>query len=83
MRINPIGSNMTELTTDTHIVLFSYSTPVAYEDKGTSKCYRTSKKWSRTTSKHINKWLDGRTYEEVEQKVCDRLTNVWTIPRIA
>lgn len=74
MKLKPIGSNMTQLTTSEHIILFSYRTAVAFEDKGTNKCYRTSKKWSKTTSRHINKWLDGRTGEEVSQDVCDGLT---------
>jgi hypothetical protein len=73
MRIQNIGSNMTEVTTDKYVVLVSYSTPVAYKDKSNGRCYRSSKKWSSTTSKHINKWLDGRKAEEVEQSVLDSI----------
>ncbi len=40
-------------------VLVSYETPVAmytpYEPQ--EGLYRTSKKWSATTTRHINKWL--------------------------
>lgn len=55
MRIKPIASNMTELLlNDGTQVLFSYQTPVASWSNG--QFYKTDKKWSVTTSKHINKW---------------------------
>ena len=58
MQLQPIASNMTQLDlSDGTSVLFSYKTPVAcLSDNG---YYRTSKKWSVTTSRHINKWLGG------------------------
>ena len=72
MKLNPIASNMTELTLlDGTKVLFSYKTPVAAQVNGTY--VRTSKKWSMTTSKHINKWLDGVKAEEAEQPFFDTL----------
>ena len=62
IEINPIGSNMTELTVAGKTILFSYKTPVAgYDDQG---AFRTDEKFSVTTSKHINKYLGkgvGRT----------------------
>lgn len=76
MRLKPIGSNMTQIETDQHIVLFSYETPVAFQHKATGKYYRTSKKWSTTTSKHINKWLEGINATEVDQTECDRLPSL-------
>lgn len=72
MKLNPIASNMTELTLlDGTKVLFSYKTPVAAQVNGTY--VRTAKKWSMTTSKHINKWLDGVKAEEAEQPFFDTL----------
>ncbi len=61
MTLNPIAPNMTELVlgTDT-LVLFSYKTPVAARyttPDGKIKFIRTNKLWSKTTSRHINKWL--------------------------
>jgi hypothetical protein len=57
MRIKPIASNMTELLlNDGTQVLFSYETPVACFQN--NKFYKTSHKWSRTTSKHIGKWAN-------------------------
>ena len=56
MKINPIASNMTEATlANGDLVLFSYKTPVAARVGG--KFFRTTYKWSMTTSRHINKWL--------------------------
>lgn len=66
MKIRPIGSNQTELSTGDKTVLFSYQTPVAANVGG--KFYRTAQRWSVTTSKHINRWLDGAQAEERPQE---------------
>ena len=72
MKFIQIASNMTELTLENGIrVLFSYSTPVACESVG--KRYRTDKKWSQTTSRHINAWLGGAEAEEVPQEFFENL----------
>lgn len=75
MKIRNIGSNMTELWLHdgNTRVLFSYSTPVASWQAGVG-CFRTAKHWSVTTSKHINKWLAGRTASEKPQEFFDDLT---------
>lgn len=59
MKIKPIASNMTELLlNDGTQVLFSYQTPVAVIKRDQClQTIQTSKKWSVTTSKHINKWF--------------------------
>jgi len=55
MKLTPIQSNMTELTLNNGTqVLFSYQTPVACWIDG--QFYKTEKKWSNTTTRHINKW---------------------------
>ena len=75
MKLNSIASNMTELTcNDGTKILFSYQTPVACNIKGSY--YKTSKKWSQTTSKHINKWLDGVIAGQAEQEFFDNLVNI-------
>ena len=57
MKLKPIASNMTELTLANGTqVLFSYETPVASWENG--QFYKTEKFWSKTTSRHINKWTD-------------------------
>lgn len=74
MKIRNIGSNMTELETEKATVLFSYSTPVAACIHDGSGFFRTAKRWSVTTSKHISKWLDGRNATEKPQEFFDALT---------
>lgn len=71
MNLKQLGSNKTELEIKGARVLFSYSTPVACESVG--KLYRTSKKWSNTTTRHINSWLEGSAAEEVSQEFFDNL----------
>ena len=66
MNLRPIASNMTELVTNGCTVLFSYETPVAAYTP-TQGYVRTSKKWSVTTSKHINKWLRSQDAEAEER----------------
>ena len=63
MELKQIGSNQTTLTLQIQTskgkdftVLFSYSTPVAAQLPDGSYV-QTAKKWSQTTTKHINKWL--------------------------
>jgi hypothetical protein len=73
LQLKPLASNMTLLETPAHIVLFSYATPVASFDKGNYSFNRTAKKWSMTTTRHINKWLDGAKAIEQPQTYFDDL----------
>lgn len=58
MKLNPIGLNMTEVEVNENVtIFFSYKTPVAAFVSGEGYL-KTEKKWSVTTSRHINKWLD-------------------------
>lgn len=72
MKLKPIGKNVSELTLNNGtVVLFSYQTPVA-------ACYaggfiRTDKDHSKTTSKHITQWLEGRKATTVAQNMLDAL----------
>ena len=63
MKLKNIGSNQTELDLGFAQVFFSYETPVAARLTDGS-LVRTDQWYSATTSKHINKWLQG----------CDALT---------
>jgi hypothetical protein len=56
MKLRPIGPNVNEVTVGELTVLFSYQTPVAAFVPGEGYLV-TDKKWSKTTSRHINKWL--------------------------
>ena len=73
MKVKNVGSNMTELVTDGCTVLFSYETPVAAYTP-TQGYVRTAHKWSQTTTRHINKWLDGINADEMPQAFFDSLT---------
>ena len=56
MQLTPIAPNMTEIETSEARILFSYRTPVAAYVFGRGYV-KTEKKWSVTTSRHINKWM--------------------------
>ena len=71
MQLKPIASNMTQLDLNGYQILFSYQTHVAcLSDNG---YYRTATKWSSTTTRHINKWLDGVLAKEQPQSFFDEL----------
>ena len=74
MKLKTIGSNMTELNFNGISVLFSYETPVAgWDNKG---AFRTDTSYSRTTSKHINKYLGGGDIgRKVSQEYITALTS--------
>ena len=72
MQLTPIASNMTEVETSEARILFSYRTPVAAYVFGEG-FVKTEKWWSVTTSRHINKWIDGGTAKEVAQTYLDKL----------
>ena len=71
MRIEQEGSNQTVVIVDNANILFSYETPVAAIIDG--DYYKTEKKWSRTTTRHINDWLDGDEATEKPQEFFDNL----------
>ena len=75
LSLEPIGSNMTLLYTSNATILFSYRTPVAAMmwNDGNRRLIRTETFYSVTTSKHINKWIDGRDCETVPQETIDNL----------
>ena len=74
MKLKLIASNMIEISINSvGTILFSYETPVAaYTPNGT---FRTSKKWSSSTSRHINTWLhkNGLIAKEAPQEFFDNL----------
>ena len=72
MKLYQKGSNMTELDLGFAQVFFSYETPVAARlTDGT--LVRTDQWYSATTSKHINKWLNGCDSLRVSQYRIDCL----------
>jgi len=75
MKIKQLGSNQVEVVIPGKArVLFSYNTPVAafIEGRGWVK---TNRFYSKTTSKHINEYLQGLEYETVDQAELDELVS--------
>jgi hypothetical protein len=74
MKLSKLGPNTTELDlANGTTVLFSYKTAVAAYVVGRG-LLKTSKHYSKTTSKHLGQWLEGRDAEEVDQSELDALT---------
>jgi hypothetical protein len=72
IRLKPVGANVTELELGDAYILFSYKTPVAAWVSGRGYM-RTSEKFSKTTTKHINQWLDGAIAREVPHSEIEAL----------
>ena len=73
MKLTPIAANQTQLNlNDGTEVFFSYKTPVAAKLPNYDYI-RTATKWSSTTTRHINKWLEGVTAATVDQSILDSL----------
>jgi hypothetical protein len=80
MKIKQLASNMTLLSlSDGSEVMFSYETPVAGHNS--LFAFRTTEKYSATTTKHINKYLRGlpvnfttSVEEYSEQQISDMVT---------
>ena len=73
MILRQLGANQTELSFNNGTSLFfSYETPVAAQLPN-FEYIKTATKWSKTTTRHINKWLDGVTAKEVKQDVLNNL----------
>jgi len=80
MRVKNHGSNQTIVEDKGCSVLYSYETPVALIVGSNNRAYKTDRKWSVTTSKHINQWLrkegfDPKSQEEVTLISQDTLDN--------
>ena len=83
MKIKQLASNMTELEIGPITVLFSYSTPVAgfnpTHGPNDTGHFKTTEKYSRTTTKHINKYfreewgINPLSVKEVDQTYIDGL----------
>ena len=73
MKLKRVGYNQTVLTMPNKTeVLFSYETPVAAQ-LPSGDYVRTEQKFSRTTTRHISKWLEGVNALEVSQEVINNI----------
>jgi hypothetical protein len=71
IKANPIGPNQTEVRIGDKTLFFSYQTLVALNNG--YKFFRTNERYSVTTSKHINRWLDGANAESIPQADLERM----------
>lgn len=67
MRLSSIGGNATEVEIAGVAILFSYAQPVAAMLPGRG-FVRTDKKYSVTTTKHVNAWTPGGSEELPDEK---------------
>jgi hypothetical protein len=76
IRLEPLGSNRTLLHINDGLeILFSYSTPVAGFSRTHGGYFKTTTFWSRTTSRHINQYLDGAEAKELRQEEISAMIN--------
>jgi hypothetical protein len=84
MELKQLGPNMTELIFKGVSLLFSYETPVAgykHQRGSVSGLFKTERKYSRTTTRHINKYLkeewdvDPKSVEIVSQDYIEGLVS--------
>lgn len=79
MKVRIVGPNQTEVILSDRSLFFSYETLVGLRLSGVGY-FRTSTKYSKTTSRHVNQWLDGVAAKEVEQ---DELEQLAEAPAVA
>ena len=73
MKLTPIAANRTQLNlNDGTEIFWSYETPVAAKLPNYDYI-RTATKWSTTTTKHINQWLEGVHAKTVDQEILNNL----------
>ena len=78
MKIKIIGANQTEVILADHYetqIFFSYEQAVCV--RNADGCFVTTEKYSRTTSKHINKWIANLSniIKMVPQSEIDNMVN--------
>ena len=78
MKLKQIGANQTEVQLSDHYetqIFFSYEQAVCV--RNSDGCFVTDKKYSQTTSGHINKWVSGLSniIKMVPQSEIDNLVN--------
>ena len=78
MKIKLLGANQTEVQLSDHYetqIFFSYEQAVCV--RTADGCFVTTEKYSRTTSKHINKWVSGLSniIKMVPQSEIDNIVN--------
>lgn len=71
MKLRVLGPNQTEVEADVAVVLFSYNVPVAA--KIADEYFTVDRKYSTTTTRHINAWINGSKTTPRNQRFFDNL----------
>ncbi len=75
MKLKRTGYNQTVVSHNNGVeVFFSYDTPVAGRSAD-YEYFRTEDYYSKTTSRHINKYLEGVNATKVSQDIIDNLAS--------
>ena len=75
MKLERLGASKTLLTLSSGSqVFYSYNTPVAIQHSS-GRLFQTMEHYSRTTSKHISQFLNGRKAEKVEQSFINQFVS--------
>ena len=76
MKLERLGTSKSLLTLSSGSEIFySYNTPVAFQ-MHSGEIFKTEEYYSRTTSKHITQYLNGREAEAVPQSMINQLVGV-------
>jgi hypothetical protein len=67
VKLKRVTLSMTEVEMGDLTILFSYQTPVACHIQGRG-FFRTSEKYSNTTTRHVNTWLKIENASRAEEK---------------
>ena len=75
IKLNPIGTNQTEIDLGSKILFFSYQSLVGVADDEHNALYLSKMaEFSRTTKKHVNNWIENHLH--ITEK-----TEIKTIPQ--
>ena len=71
--LKTLRKNKKELIGKNIHILFSYETPVAYYDVLSDQYFVTDEHYSKSTTQHINSWVDKSRVKQCSQDVLDNL----------
>ncbi len=66
-KVISVGANQVIISTDSGSVLYSYGTPVAVDFHNGNKPYKLDRFYSKTTSKHVNRFIGAQDYVLVSE----------------
>jgi hypothetical protein len=79
VRLSTYGANQNEVTIGDVSLFFSYETLVAMHIQGHGYL-RSGKSWSKTTTRHVNKWIGDADCQVVTQEALEARAAISTRP---